>query len=118
MIENHAVELFSLQIACDELVLAASELLKQNGYTVIRSFDLKAARASQGQCSCPHHGTDLCDCQMVILLIYGIQVSPVSLICHGHDGWTYLSLAESPEQKISQENAGIIQNILSPMQNS
>jgi len=118
MIENHAVELFSLQMACDELVAAASELLNRKGYPVIRSFDLQAARASQGQCSCPHHGTDLCDCQMIILLIYGIQGAPVSLIFHGHDGWTYISLAESPEQKISQESADILKRILLPIQNS
>jgi len=54
---------------------------------------------------------------MIILLIYGIQGAPVSLIFHGHDGWTYISLAESPEQKISQESAGILQGILSPIQN-
>jgi hypothetical protein len=118
MIENHSVELFSIQKACDEIVAAASDLFSQCGYPVIRSFDLQRARASQSQCKCPHHGTELCDCQMIIMLIYGIQQAPVTLIFHGHDGWTYLSLAENPGQEISQESASILQGILSPIQNT
>jgi hypothetical protein len=68
---------------------------------VIRSFELQLARANQELCSCRYHGTELCDCQMIVLLIYGVQDIPVTLVCHGHDGWTHLSLVDNPGQKVS-----------------
>ena len=112
MIDNNAVELFSVRMSCDSVVAAAGDRFIRQGFPVIRTFDLQFARASQGQCSCPHHGTELCNCQMVMLLIYGLQDIPVTLVCHGYDGWTHLALVDSPEQRISLENLSIIEDIL------
>lgn len=114
MIENHAVELFSIQVSCDTVVATAFDLLSHHGLQVMRSFDLPLARANQELCSWPYHDTKLCDCQMIVLLIYGVQDIPVSLICHGHDSWTHLSLVDHPGQKVSQASASIIKEILSP----
>lgn len=114
MIENHAVELFSIQVSCDSVVAAAFDLLIHHGLQVMRSFDLQLARVNQELCSCPYRGTKLCDCQMIVLLIYGVQDIPVTLVCHGHDGWTHLSLVDNPEQKVPQASASIIKEILSP----
>ena len=116
MIDNKAVELFSVRMSCDAVVAAAGDLFIRHNFPVIRTFDLQLARASQDQCSCPHHGTQLCDCQMVMLLIYGLQELPVTMVCHGYDGWTHLSLVDSPEQRISLENLSIIEEILQYVQ--
>jgi hypothetical protein len=112
MIDNNAVELFSVRKSCGSVVAAAGKRFIRHGFQVMRTFDLQLARASQSQCSCPHHGTELCDCQMIMLLIYGLQDLPVTLVCHGYDGWTHLSLVDSPEQRISLENLSIIEDIL------
>jgi hypothetical protein len=115
MIENQAARLFSIKKPCDSVVIAACDCLVQGGMRVIQSFDLQLARANQGPCSCPYHGTELCDCQMIVLLIYSVQDIPVTLVCHGHDGWTHLSLVDNPGQKVSQESVSIIKEILSPL---
>ena len=61
--------------------------------------NLQAARAAHTCCPCPHHGTEQCDCQMIVLLVYDRQRRPLTLVAHGHDGQTHFSLDESPKQQ-------------------
>jgi hypothetical protein len=65
----------------------------------VQTFDLHAARAGMHDCPCPHHGTDECDCQMVVVLVYGKTDQPVTLILHGNDRQTWLSVADSLHQR-------------------
>lgn len=65
----------------------------------MQTFDLHAARAASHDCPCPNHETDECDCQMVVLLVYGKAEGPVTLILHGNDGQTWFSLADGLHQK-------------------
>jgi hypothetical protein len=65
------------------------------GLVVKPSFDLQVAKSSHNGCTCPHHGTAQCDCQIVVLLVYGEQDSPITLVVHSQDGTTYLSMTES-----------------------
>jgi len=83
-----------LRLPCEEAVLFVVQRMQQAGLTVMRTFDLHETRVEHTGCSCQHHGTDQCDCQMVVLLVYGKDTSPVSLIAHGHSGQTWFSLAE------------------------
>ncbi|MDO9301235.1 MAG: hypothetical protein Q7T89_07620, partial [Anaerolineales bacterium] len=64
-----------------------------------QTFDLHAARAGSHDCPCPNHGTNKCDCQMVVLLVYGNASEPVTLILHGNDGRTGISIADNPQQR-------------------
>ncbi len=73
----------------------ANQQLLQAGFRTMQTFDLSAARAGAHDCSCPYHGTDPCDCQMVILLVYGGDDGPETLIIHGNDGETRISLANT-----------------------
>lgn len=77
------------------------QLLSLAGLQVMRSFDLKAARAAHVDCTCPYHGTDQCDCQMVVLLVYGQDPTPATLVFHGHDGQTQIALVDTPELRPS-----------------
>lgn len=55
----------------DEVIAAVTTTLSQRGYRVMRSFDLQEARTHhEKNCPCPHHGTELCTCQYVVLLVY------------------------------------------------
>jgi hypothetical protein len=66
--------------------------LLKAGLRSVQTFDLHTARAAMHDCECPHHSTDQCDCQMIVLLVYGKVEEPVSLILHGNDGTTWLSI--------------------------
>ena len=88
---------------------AAVERLKQSlsrrGLRVLETFDLQAARLGLADCPCPYHGTDECDCQMVVLLVYGEATAPIALTLHGNNGQTWISLANDN----SHDPAGVLQ---------
>ncbi len=73
--------------------------LKRAGFEVRRSFDLQVARAAHLDCSCPHHGSQRCDCQMVVFLVYAQQNPPATLVVHSRDGQTQFVLVDTPEQR-------------------
>jgi hypothetical protein len=82
---------------CETVIRQVTQNLETAGLRVVRSFDLRAACASFGDNICPHHGTAPCDCQLVVLLIYGVGTMPVSLILHSHRGQTEMQWDETPE---------------------
>lgn len=77
---------------CNSALQWANQRLLEAGLCTVQTFDLQDARAGSHDCWCPHHGTEQCDCQMVILLVYGNGNKPITLILHGNDGKTRLSL--------------------------
>ena len=97
----------------------------------MRTFDLHTARHALHDCPCPNHGTEKCDCQMVILLVYGkasdvstplnasvstpLDTSPVTLILHGNDGRTWLSLVDTTTQ---HEDSSLQESIERALQTS
>ena len=70
-----------------------TQQLNKVGLQIEQTFDLHVARLSHVGCTCPHHGTEQCSCQMVVLLIRGEGKNPLTLILHGNDGQTNLSIA-------------------------
>ena len=88
-----------LEKSCNEAIAWIIGQVSGVGLQVIRTFDWQVASHDPSHCSCPHHGTDQCDCQIVVLLIYGDNYKPVSLVAHSHDGRTWFSLVDSPQQR-------------------
>ena len=80
---------------CDRALPWVIQQLHEAGLRSVQTFDLHTARAALHDCDCPHHGTDQCDCQMVVLLVYGKMDEPSTLILHGNDGTTWLSITAS-----------------------
>jgi hypothetical protein len=102
----------SVNQSCDEALQWAEKQLQRANLRAVQTFDLHAARARLHDCPCPNHGTEQCDCQMVVLLVYGKSTEPETLILHGSDGRTWISIAETPSQP-AQTNAMIaIKNAL------
>jgi hypothetical protein len=97
------IPFLSLDSPSDRSSFWLKEKLAAANLRVVQTFDLHSARHSLADCSCPHHGTDQCDCQMVVLLVYGRVVEPVTLILHGSDGKTSFSLVDSPDQPLNQD---------------
>lgn len=87
-----------LEQTCSQAVYWINEQFTKAGLQVIRTFDLQIARQANVDCPCPHHGTDLCDCQMVVLLVYCAGYRPISIIAHGYDGQTWFSVVDNPQQ--------------------
>jgi hypothetical protein len=85
------------------------------GLQVVRSFDLKVARAAHVGCSCPHHGTEQCDCQMVVLLVYDQDGPPATLVIHGYDGQTQIALVDTSEQRPASQLVEEIVQIILPI---
>lgn len=92
-------EILTLQTDSQTAIEQSMRQLELAGLQVVRSFDLKVARAAHVGCTCPHHGTEQCDCQMVVLLVYGQDGPPATLVVHGYDGQTEISLVDIPDQR-------------------
>lgn len=99
---------------CEQVQAWVSGKLISAGFRVMRTFDLHLARLAHPDCPCPHHGTDQCNCQMVILLVYGKQQEPATLVIHGQDGRTWLSLATPVETRSYQRLDSSVRNALIP----
>jgi hypothetical protein len=108
------LQLVTLQANCEEATTQAAQLLSSAGLQVVRSFDLRSARMAHAECTCPHHGTAQCTCQFVVLLVYGQGGAPMSLVVHGHDGQTWLSFVDTPQQPADMKLAAKIAQALSP----
>jgi hypothetical protein len=100
---------------CDEAISRATRTLVEAGLRVITSFDSRRIRTATHQMPCPYHDSTECNCQVVILLVYGSAREPATVIARGQDGRMWLSLAISPgvrpaarfENKIRQVLASV-----------
>lgn len=99
---------------CDRVEPWVEQQLTEAGFRVMQTFDLQAVRLAHADCTCPHHGTDRCNCQMGVFLVYGKQAGPATLVIHGQDGKTWLSLANPTRQRAEQHLEAIIKRVLIP----
>ena len=99
---------------CNQVIEESVNRLTQSGFTVVESFDLQVARANYSGCTCPQHGTDQCACQLAILLVYERDAIPVSLMVHGNQEWTEISIVDTPDQKIKPALRAKITSTLQP----
>ena len=91
--------LFVFDHSCDEAVARAKCALENSGLRVMISFDSHLTRMAKTSVACPHHGADTCDCRIVILLVYDEGGQPATLLAHGQDGATWISMVDTPGQR-------------------
>jgi hypothetical protein len=94
-------QLLTIERPYDEALRWIGESLKLAHLKVATSFDLRSVRTVDNDCSCAHHGTAACDCQMAVLLIYGADAQPATLLVHSSNGRTCISLTDFPGQRPS-----------------
>lgn len=70
-----------------------TDLLQEAGLQVSPSFNLRTAIAADTHCNCPRHEND-CDCDLAVLLVYGVAPLPATLLVYSHNGSSWLSLEE------------------------
>lgn len=102
----------SVTQACNETANLLKRRLSECGWKTLRTFDLKEAMFSTEGCSCPHHGTQKCDCEMVVLLIYGLEPEPVTVLLHGCDGQTQVMFGQDAQKKITEASVLAIRRAL------
>ena len=96
----------------DQAEAWVKEKLTAVGFRVVPTFDLQVARSAHPACPCPHHGTDECNCQLVVLLVYGKQADPATLVIHGQDSETWISLATPIDTGSRQNLESSVRHIL------
>jgi len=96
---NQATRLSTINLDCEAVIFQLSKQLQDWGLRVVRSFDLQSACASYPDLIYPHHGDSPCDCQMVVLLVYGAGVTPASVVLHSYRGNTDVELVDTPDNR-------------------
>jgi hypothetical protein len=107
--------LIKLNSTDDTAVSRITDALRDNSLRVMMSFDSQLTRTSTTPAACPHHGTAACDCQIVILLVYDKDSQPATLLAHGQDGETWISLVVAPGQRPHADLESKIKRALSPL---
>lgn len=98
-----------------EVLHRVKTLLSAAGLRLVQTFDLHTARIGSHECACLNHGTEACDCQMVVMLVYGEAPEPATLILHGNNGQTWLSIVENPRQSADAKVSAEIKQALETM---
>ena len=98
---TQVTRLSTQQMDSDAAIPQIRKGLMEQGLRVMRSFDLQSACASYPDMTCPHHDDGPCDCQLVVLLVYGNADAgaPASLVVHSHRGQTEIDLVDSPDYR-------------------
>lgn len=111
---NEDEAFLTVEGSCEEAVAWVIRQANYSGLLIVRTFDLQVARQPHVDCPCPHHGTALCDCQMVVLLVYGEAHQPVTLVAHCYEGKTRFSLVDTPQQRADPHLEATIRQALLP----
>ena len=112
---SNLTTILTLHQPAEKTIAWTMQRLMAYGFQVERTFDLHAARIAQVNCLCPYHGTNDCTCQMVVLLVHRQKAQPVTIVVHGHDDQTCLSLVDLASQTIKED---IVQVLLPAMEKS
>ena len=91
-----------------------TQQIRSLGLQIALTFDLQEARHAHANCTCPHHGTEQCDCQLVVILVYANSAKPATLIAHGHEGKTWFSFVDTPQQYAGQSVETLLLRSLTP----
>jgi hypothetical protein len=104
----HTSHLLTVQADAQVVVDLIADALNKASLQVVQ-----VAKAAHTHCSCPHHGSDKCDCQMIMLLVYDRDGQPATLVAHGQDGKTHLGMINNSNPKHSACLIDTILNIFS-----
>ena len=79
-----------------------TDLLQEAGLQLSSSFNFRTALPKGISCNCPDHA-DNCDCDLTVLLVFGSEPNPATLLAHSHNGRTWLSLVDNSDERSSSE---------------
>lgn len=77
--------------------------LGRTGLRVIRTFDMRESWMDDPDCTYSHHGTEKCDCQVMVLLVYSQAKFPATIFVQSIQKFTWLYLVDTPEQPVNED---------------
>jgi hypothetical protein len=101
-----------LDQSCEQALNWISERLTRAGLNATQTFNLQVARLTHPDCLCPHHGSHSCTCQMIVLLVYNKHGDPSTLVIHGQDSRSWVSLANPAGRHSNQHLDNVLRRIL------
>ncbi len=84
--------LFIVTKTCDQVIDQVSQRLASAGFQTLPTFNLKATLPAERCCDSP---SGLCECQMVILLVFGKDGPPFTLSLFGEKGTTTVAMNDN-----------------------
>ena len=103
-----------LDQSCEQVLTWVNEKLTRAGLSATQTFNLQVARLAHPDCLCPHHGSSSCNCQMVVMLVYNKREDPATLVIHGQDSRSWISLANPAGRHSNHHLDTILRRILIP----
>ena len=79
-----------------------TDLLQEAGLQLSSSFNFRTSLPQGISCNCPDHAGN-CDCDLTVLLVYGSEPNPATLLAHSHNGRTWLSLVDNGDERSSSD---------------
>lgn len=99
-------------------ILQVSDALQNAGLRVLISFDSRHTRMDRNNILCPHHGPVVCNCRIVVMLVYESEGVPATLIAYGQDDEIWISLTfppgPRPSARLQSEIKAALQTSLLP----
>ncbi|MDW7754537.1 MAG: hypothetical protein SCH68_05155 [Brevefilum sp.] len=96
----------------DEVLGVIVRHLESHSLRVVCSFNLQMDIPTDFNCPCTHHGSEVCNCSMAVLLVYAPQKPPVSLLVHGHEGRIGFTLVPTDQQIQDWEAADFVSTLM------
>jgi hypothetical protein len=100
--------IFVINQECNCTVTQVTDQLNAAGYSVMRSFDLQTNPDK----------TSKCICHLVILLVYGNDGPPATLVFDGSDINTFIFLENDPELTTRSRYIALLSNLFTLDQSS
>lgn len=97
---------------CSQFVSPLRQALEAVDLWVVQSFDLRSTRALHEGCTCPNHGTERCNCELVVLLVYPPSGDPVTLTLDGRDGKTFVYIVQVAGSAPTSATEELIQKVV------
>lgn len=96
---SQTTKLLTMSLDSETAIANVIQRLSEDGLQVVRSFDLQTARLAHTHCVCNYHGTEQCDCQMIVLLVYEQQGQPLTMVVHSRNSQTQIEMVDTPQQR-------------------
>lgn len=97
---------------CSQFVSPLRQALEAVDLWVVQSFDLRSTRALHEGCTCPNHGTERCNCELVVLLVYPPSGDPATLTLDGRDGKTFVYIVDATGSAQTSAVEELIQEVI------
>ncbi len=97
MVSNFgSTPLFIVTQNCDQVIDQVSQQLASAGFQTLPTFNLRTTLPADRCCDTP---PEECECQMVILLVYGKEGPPFTLSLFGEKGTTTVAMNNDPSDR-------------------